>query len=125
MNEVPTEEWEQVQLVNWLEAKGYKFSALPLSTYTKSWSVKRRNHLTGVRPGVPDMMIIANNKLIFVELKRRKRSTVSPAQTAWIVALKLAGVAALTCRGHTEAIDYIESVAHPNSSDMWPERAAA
>lgn len=111
MIDVPTEEVEQQILVNWLEAKGYRFSALPLSTYTKSWSVKRRNHLTGVRPGVPDMMIIANNKLIFVELKRRKGYTISPAQTAWIVALKLAGIAASTCRGHQEAIAFIEEVA--------------
>lgn len=87
--------------------RGHKFSAIPHSTYTTSWKVKSRNKATGVRPGVPDMMVIVDEQLVFVELKRRKGGTTSPEQLDWIEALNDAGVPAKVCRGADEAISFI------------------
>jgi len=99
-----TEEQEQVILVNWLESNGYKFSALPLSTYTKNWGVKMKNKRMGVRAGVPDLMIIVNNRLVFIEMKRIKNSITSKFQKEWIESLNNCnGVGAFVCYGAEEA----------------------
>ena len=85
---IPTEQEEQELLVEWLEYKKIKFSALPLNTYTEHWSVKNRNKRIGVRSGVPDIMIILpTNKLVFIEMKRTSKSVLSENQKEWIKAL--------------------------------------
>ncbi len=107
-----TEEAEQVLLVQYLELKGHKFSAIPASTFTKSWSVKARNTRTGVRAGVPDMLIaLKNGPLIFIELKRVKpKGVVSQEQKLWIEAINDRGVGAYVCYGFNEAKVLIESL---------------
>lgn len=105
-----TEEQEQCLLVDWLELKKYKFSALPLSTYTKSWAIKMRNKKMGVRAGVPDMMIIINDKLVFIEMKRTKGGVVSEEQKEWIDSLSKCGINARVCKGFDEAKKFIESI---------------
>lgn len=45
------------------------FTAIPNSTYTKSWSQKRKNKLSGVRPGLCDLTIVVEKIPYFVELK--------------------------------------------------------
>ena len=101
---------EQETLVKYLEIRRLKFSAIPNGMYTKSWAVKNKNKREGVRSGVPDMMIILPNKLLFVELKRIKGGTVSPEQKEWIEKLNGIGeqVEAVVCKGCGEAIDKIE-----------------
>lgn len=99
-----TEEQEQIKFINWLEANNYKFSALPLSTFTRSWGVKMKNKRLGVRAGVPDLMVIVKNNLIFIEMKREKRGVVSKFQKEWIQALnKCIGVQAFVCAGFEQA----------------------
>lgn len=63
------------------------FSHIPNSTFTRSWSVKRRNTAMGVRAGVPDMLIVFQDKVLFLELKRVKGGVVSPYQKEWIKAI--------------------------------------
>ena len=116
----PTEEMEQIALVRYLEIQQLRFSAVPSSTFTKSWSVKARNTRMGVRPGVPDLIVIippdrtndAIGRVLFIELKRVRGGVVSPDQKLWIAALNdldspsvIAGVA----RGADEAIETIQS----------------
>ena len=48
---------EQALLVIWLEQNGYKFTSIPNSTWTKSFKQKIVNTLTGLRPGLCDMLI--------------------------------------------------------------------
>jgi hypothetical protein len=43
---LPPEAQEQANLVEWLEAKNYTFTAIPNSTYTKSWYQKHLNKAT-------------------------------------------------------------------------------
>lgn len=107
---IPSEEAEQVALVQWLELMGVKFSAIPNSTYTTSWKVKTRNTRTGLRPGLPDLLIaLPGTGLLFIELKRTKGGVVSQAQKDWIAAINSCpGAQAFVCKGADEAIKIIK-----------------
>ena len=110
-NQCLSERQEQELLVKYLEIIGYMFSALPLDTFTKSWAVKMKNKAIGVRPGVPDLMVIVKSKLIFIELKRTKGGVVSDFQKDWIERLnKCDGISAYVCKGADEAINIIEKM---------------
>jgi hypothetical protein len=119
VNNIPllSEDAEQITFIKWLDSRGYKYSALPMSTYTKSWSVKARNTRMGVRPGVPDLVIIAEDKLMFVEMKRVRLGKVTTAQQGWIDALNKAGTPAKVCKGAVAAKAFVESVL--DKGDMW------
>lgn len=109
---IPTEAQEQAVLIQYLELKGYKFTAIPNETghsvehYRRAVRMKR----SGVRKGFPDLLVIVASKLIAIELKRIKGSATSREQTEWIEALNDAGVEARICKGSQEAIEFIESV---------------
>ena len=107
---VPTEEAEQIVVVQYLELKGHKFTAIPNSTYTKSWNQKRKNTATGLRAGFPDMVAIIDGNFIAIEMKRTKGGVVSKEQKEWIEALQEAGVEARICRGANEAIKFIRTL---------------
>lgn len=108
-NSTPLEEVEQEILVNWLEANGFKFTAVPNSTYTKSWKQKAKNKRTGLRPGFPDMIVLTHVGMLCIELKRKKGSTTSPEQTEWVDAINATpGVQAEICYGADEAIAFIK-----------------
>lgn len=81
-----------MQVTEYLEVlkstgKVIAFSHIPNSTFTRSWSVKRRNTAMGVRAGVPDMLIVFKDKVLFLELKRVKGGVLSPYQKEWIKAI--------------------------------------
>ena len=86
------------------------FSALPLSTYTKSWSQKRKNKSQGVRKGVPDLLVIHKNGQLYIELKRKKGGNTSTEQKRWIAQLNETGAIAVVCKGSDEAIAVINEV---------------
>lgn len=111
---LPTEFEEQSAFVDWLELCGLRFSAIPLDTYTKYMGVKMRNHRLGVRPGVPDLMVLISPErskdglghLIWIEMKRRKGGVVSPEQRAWLTAfmmLESPNIHAVVAKGWDEA----------------------
>lgn len=108
INYIPSEAYEQTKFVHWLEDQGYMFTAIPNSTYTTSWNQKRKNRATGLRPGLPDVLVIAENKLMFVEMKRIKNSSTTKEQKKWIEAINAAGIPAKVCKGHEEAIEFIK-----------------
>lgn len=120
VNNTPLESLEQKTLVAWLEMQGLLFTAIPNSTYTTSWAVKRRNYEQGLRKGLPDLVIVIPperaasglGRVIFVELKRVKGGVVSPEQKKWIAALNAVGgtVDAFVAHGADEAIEEIARV---------------
>jgi hypothetical protein len=116
----PTEDFEQTLLVHWLEVKGYKFTAIPNSTYTTSIKQKMKNKRTGLRPGFPDMVVIVNKKIICIEMKRTRGGTLTPEQKIWIEALNYAGVPTRVCKGFEEAKAFVTEIAN-RDDDMWPE----
>ena len=107
----PLETEEQQAVVQFLEMKGLKFSAIPNSTYTKSWSQKAKNKADGLRAGLPDLLIVLPSKLLFIEMKRLKGSVVSTVQKEWIEALNdiNKSIEAVVCKGAEEAIYKINS----------------
>lgn len=116
---VPLEDAEQATFVQWLELNGLLFSATAQSTWTTSWNQKRKNYQTGLRKGVPDLIVIipaeksADDKpyLLFIEMKRTKGSVVSPEQKVWIEAINsilAEDVAAFVAYGADEAIRIVE-----------------
>lgn len=110
---VPTEDWEQTQLVKWLDAHKYKYFRVPNETYTKSWKQRAKNKRLGVKPGVPDLFVIAGGKLVAIEMKRVRGSSTSQAQKDWIDALNAAGVTAVVCKGHEQAERWIIAQGRP------------
>ena len=119
-NNTPLESTEQKTLVAWLELQGLLFTAIPNSTYTTSWAVKRRNYEQGLRKGLPDLLIVipperavdGTGRVIFCEMKRKKAGVVSPEQKKWIAALNAVGgtVDAFVAHGADEAIEEIARV---------------
>lgn len=107
---IPSEEDEQAAVVEYLELKGYKFTASNSGMYSKSWKQKAKMKKTGVRPGFPDLTIILPNKLLFIEMKRKKGGQVSTYQKEWIKALNgvSESVEAFVARGADEAIEIIK-----------------
>jgi len=119
---VPTEEQDCVAFAQWLDLHRIRFSHVPMETFTKSRRVKGRNAAMGVRPGVPDYVIVLEKqtdggfdgrttkferRLLFVEMKREgaSPSRVSPEQRQWIEELgTVPGVTAVVCRGYEEAV---------------------
>lgn len=110
-NLTPKEDDEQIAVVQYLEARGILFTAVPNSTFTKSWAVKAKNKATGLRPGLCDLVIcLPGIGMLFIEMKRVTGGTLSPEQKKWIAAInECPGSAAYCCRGATEAIKVIES----------------
>jgi hypothetical protein len=108
----PTEYEEQVALVNWLEAKGYLFSKVAQDTWTPSWGQKHRNRRSGLRKGVPDLMIVLPNRLLcFIELKRKTNYKIDDEQLKWIAALnQIPSVRAAICKGMDDAVYFISTL---------------
>jgi hypothetical protein len=105
---IPYEAQEQETLVQWLEFKGLRFTAIPFSTYTTSWKQKALNKRMGVRRGLPDLLIVHDGKMVWIELKRVKGGVVAPHQKEWIKAINtVANCQAYVCRGASEAIEVI------------------
>lgn len=117
-NNTPLERQEQATFVQWLELQGLLFSATAQSTYTTSWNQKRLNHATGLRKGVPDMLVLipkdkskdGGGYCLFIEMKRLKGGTVSKEQRVWldsINALETPYTVAYVAKGADEAIKIV------------------
>ena len=109
---IPTEDEEQKALVEYCDLRGYPRFRIPNETFTRSWSQKRKNKALGVSAGVPDLGVIVNNRLIFIELKRTKGGVVSDYQKAWIAHLEAANVPVRVCKGFDEAKAFIDEIAN-------------
>jgi len=107
---IPTEDEEQMVVVQYLEMKGHKFTHIPNSTFTKSWKVKNRNTRLGVRPGLPDLVAIINDNLVWLEMKRQKGGVVSQSQKEWHEALEKAGQTIVVAKGAEQAINFIKTM---------------
>lgn len=108
------EEQEQRLFVDWMEemkesGKNVKFTHVPNSTYTKSWNQKRKNTYMGVRAGFPDLIIIVNKHIVFIEMKRSVKSKMSAEQISWFDALEAAGAHISVCHSFEEAKQVVTS----------------
>ncbi len=74
-----------------MQGKVVEYTHTANETYTKSPMQKARNTRMGVRSGIPDMVIVFKNAVLFLELKRPDGGVVSRAQKAWMEALRAIG----------------------------------
>lgn len=100
------EDIEQIKVVNFCRDNGLPYFHVPNSTYTKFESVKKRNKMMGVSPGVPDLFVLVGSHTIAIEMKSLT-GTATKAQKEWINKLSNAGVPAMVCKGHKAAIQFI------------------
>lgn len=106
-----TEEVAKYCEVLLLQKKITAFSHVPQETFTKSWGIKAKNKRMGVKPGVPDMLIVYPHNVLFLELKKEKGGVVSESQKHWIEALSATGVVtAVVAKGWLEAKQAIDSL---------------
>jgi len=105
-------EWEEQEiLVKWLEFKNISFSSIPNSTWTSSLAQKIKNKRQGLRGGLPDLLIIHDSKMLFIELKRRTGGVISSRQKVWIERINtVSNCQAIVARGANEAIEQIKKI---------------
>ncbi len=109
---VPTEDQEQITVVQYCELHHLKFTAIPNHTWTPSQKQKRHNWQIGLRPGFTDMIVLTRSGMLCIEMKRRKGSSTSKDQKEWIDALQATpGIEARVCKGADEAIAFIAQYA--------------
>lgn len=107
--DVPSEDWEQMQLVQWARQYPefqYLFHIANESTGGYGW--RSRLSKMGCKNGVPDLFYpvpIGGRHGLFIEMKRKGGGVVSAAQRRWIDVLTSFGYGAVVCRGWEEARD--------------------
>ena len=116
--EIPTEESEQIALVQWLRIKKLPHTHIANEGKFNPQYMKKRSAL-GVNAGFPDLVVFLPNKLLAIELKRRAKITktgkesvshtsVSEHQQGWIDTINCYDYAtAHVCYGAAQAIDLI------------------
>jgi hypothetical protein len=112
---IPTEEQEQLALVQWLELHKIRYTHVPNEGKHKVQYRAKQKRL-GVKPGVPDILIFDRPPLspenvgVAIELKRQKGGRVTPEQIAWLEDLKARGWAVAVCQGAMEAIRVLQEL---------------
>lgn len=85
------------------------FSKIPIGDSQLTGVEGKKLYHMGVRPGVPDFLIIKAGRILFVEMKRAARAKVSLEQHLWINAISTCNDAhAVVCYGYLDAKDYTE-----------------
>ena len=113
---IPSEHDEQVQLITWARLNAWKYPELKMLLAIPNGghrhkSVAGKLRAEGVRAGVPDLFLpvpAGDYCGMWVEMKRRKRSTTSPEQKEWIAALLANHYHVIVAKGWEEARDGIE-----------------
>ena len=111
---IPTESHEQRVLINHLEElkqenKILDFFAIP-NGGTRNPAEAKKMKLEGVRKGVSDICVILNNKVLFIELKRRNKnlSRKSKEQISFLETIRKSKVCdGEFCYGYEEALEYL------------------
>ncbi len=111
-----TEHEEQVALIRLVELHKGRWPELGMLFAVPNGG--NRNIITakklkaeGVKAGVPDLCLPiprGGYHGLFIEMKRQKKSQVSPEQIAWLSALRGQGYRAEMCLGATEAWEVIQ-----------------
>ncbi len=123
---IPTEAEEGRVLVTYLRLKGYKFTHVANETGSGAGARFQgmRNKRQGTSKGFPDYGVIIEitkktRILVFVELKRIKKSVTSPEQKEWIECLNNCdNTIAIIAKGANDAIDQLENIKN-NWKILW------
>lgn len=97
----------QKAVVQFLELKKCKYTSIPNSTYTRSWSQKMKNKQSGLRAGLPDLFVVYNDHAFFIEMKTPK-GVISEYQQAWIYSINKTEIKAHICRSVEDVAKVLE-----------------
>ena len=109
--EVPLEEREMMTLSTWLKINKIPFTHIA-NERVASVRYKKKLKAMGTSAGFPDMLIFLPGKIVFIEMKRAKKSLsrVSGEHEDWIDTINCYDYAkAAVCYGSGAAIDFIKS----------------
>lgn len=103
---------EQIQFVNWLEQTypGILFSSSCGGMRTSIGTAVKMKR-AGYKKGCPDIMIFEPRGQyhgLFIEMKREKKSVISPEQKVWINELNKRNYKAVICYGFEDAKKTVE-----------------
>ena len=114
VEEIPTEDWEQAQVVKELRAAGVLFFAVPNGgSRNKVEAVRLQKQ--GVTSGVPDLVFPQADprwRCLGVEMKRSKGGKVSDAQLSMHAKLRACGWRVEVCAGAQEALELLRAVGY-------------
>ena len=109
--QVPLEDHEMMYFADWLRINKIPFTHVA-NERVASVQYKKKLKAMGTSAGFPAMLVFLPSKIVFVEMKRAKKSLsrVSDEQEDWIDTINCYGYAkAKVCYGSGEAIDFIKS----------------
>lgn len=109
-SDCPTEEEDQIRLVNWCHDEGIRVYSIPNGRTTIGENM--RCIRMGQSSGIPDLCFPYAKRgfgSLYIELKRVTRGVVSPAQREWIEWLNEHGQFARVAFGFDEAKKIVES----------------
>lgn len=111
---VNTEDQDCYQLAGWLGQKQTDgviplFTHVANETYTPYRSVRNRNTMMGVKPGIQDYIVVLPDEVLFIEMKRLKGGSLTPNQKAWQEAVNGKPIVSTVCYGLEEAKTFIKS----------------
>ena len=116
---VPLEADEAETLVAWLRIHNITFSHIPGETGGTLEAKRRaiRMKRQGYSKGFPDYVILIGGHMVFVELKRQRRSVTSPEQLAWIEAINaIDNCQAFIAKGANAVITILEALLIPRDA---------
>jgi hypothetical protein len=120
---VPLEEDEQIAFVQWcrlhgiiVHHSGNEIGGSTPAMKARALKMKRM----GTSAGFPDLVLfipvygvtdeIDTYQPAFIEMKRKKGSTISQAQKGWLKVIDMAGIPCAVCKGAEAAVEFVEKI---------------
>lgn len=112
----PSEDAEQLVVVQWLKLQGVLFHHSP-NGGNRHIITATRLKAQGCSKGFPDLIILDPPPCggyvgAAVEMKKVKGGTLSPEQRAWLMELELRKWKAKCCKGAGDAIEWLQSLGY-------------
>lgn len=114
----PSEHTEQEMLCSWLSLiqnrYNLRFYAVPNGTPLRTakgktnWGYINKLKREGVKPGVPDLVILQDGRALYIEMKRQKGGIRSEEQKEWHSWLMNNNFSSAVCKGFEEAKYIVE-----------------
>lgn len=120
----PTESVEQQHLFQWAALQAGAYPELNMLYHipnggARSKATAGRLKAEGVRAGVPDLCLpVPRGQYhgLYIELKRRRGGTTSPAQRDWLARLSARGYDTAVCHGWEDAAERIKAYLRQEAS---------
>lgn len=109
---IPSEDAEQVAVVQELEARGIPYWHTNNEIWTSSWKQKARAKAMGTQSGIPDLFVCFPGQLVGIEMKRRKGGVVSPNQKYWAAIIEQCNIPVWVAHGYDEAMEVVAKYEH-------------